>query len=484
MLDISILNVTKYLTSDKRKIDFLYNPVSIEEKFDGVKVSLFHVNNTGDYTKDFILAYKTNIIYPNEFDYVVKSKVRRESINNSQFLYLFDILKDFKGQLPLNYEFFIEFLMNKPTLSHQYKRLGAVLIAYSKTSYEIKFDRIFSKPQGFNTENRESYAKLLGLDSPKTLFKGILANFESGIKNQALKAEYLKYKNTLNINNVDDYIAKISNMLLALDSKYGGKPEGFVFNFQGFSLKLQQVYQTDQLQRTENKNKFRGSETEETEYWRNVRLAALDLIGNLNYKDVRSALNIISPRLRDYKLAFTHPKKTIFQIKDDIQGNIKMILIKRQKGNNNFLFIGKFRILTNAHYNIIKQGLKDFDNGVVCLISNNETLKYEKLRIEMLRRCFPEVSIMTRRTGNLIGIINDSKLNINAVLCGSDRYASYKQQLIKNPDISVLETKRSDTDISATKIVENLDNYIYFKRNTPKMIHSMYDEILKVFKSQ
>lgn len=482
-LDISILNIDKYLTSDKRKDSFLFNPVEIEEKFDGVKISLFHIDNTGDYTKDFILSYKTNIIYPNEFDYVNKSRVRKESINNSQFIYLFDILKRSNyTSLPIGYEFFIEFLMNKPTLSHQYKRLGAVLIAYSKTNYEIKFDRIFSKPQGFETKNREKYAKILGIDYPRPLFKGVLANFERGIESQELKQIFPKYKNTLNIENKDDYISKITEMFLSLDSKYGGKPEGFVLKYPGFLLKIQQSYQTDQNARNLNKDKFRGTPEEESVYWKNVRLAALNIIGSTAIKgNINDLLSKFNKDLKDLKLDFVHPKKTQFQIKDDIQGNIRMILVKRLKGNNNFLFLGKFRVLSKAHYNIIKNGLKNFDNGTICLVSSKETKPYESLRLEMIKRCFPNIEIIQKNSGNIISILQDCKQNINAVLCGTDRKNEYENQLKNNPDIKVIETPRDTNAISATKIIENLSNKLFFERNTPKEIHSLYSDILKVF---
>ena len=480
----SILHADKYLTSEKRKIDFLNNKVEVEEKFDGVQVNIVCVEHTGDYKKDFIVAYKTNIIYPDEFDYASKAKTKVESINNSQFTYIFDILSKCDSKsIPLNYEFFVEFLMKKPTLSHNYKKIGAVLLAYSPVSFEVKFGRLFTKPQGFFTEKREQFAKQLGFDYPRVIFKGSFASFEQGIKSNELKSLFLTYKNTLNISNIDDYINKITEMFLKLESKYGGKPEGFVLKYPGFLLKINQPYQTDQNLRTLNKNKFRGSEDEENSYWGNVRLAALNIIGSDPIKgDLNDLLKKYSDLLKKYKLDFTHPKKTQFQIKDDIQGNIKMIIIKRLKGNNNFLFLGKFRILTIAHYNIIKDGLKHFDNGVVCLVSSKETKPFEDLRLKMLKKCFPDIEIVQNSTGNIFSIIAKSKLNINAVLCGTDRKASYEQQLSKNPDIKVVETKRDSTAISATAVIENLDNEVFFKRNTPKEIHSMYDEIKKRFR--
>ena len=62
-LDISILALDKYLTSDKRKDSFLYNHCIISQKTDGIKVTIIKTKDTGDNLKDFVVAYKTKIIY-------------------------------------------------------------------------------------------------------------------------------------------------------------------------------------------------------------------------------------------------------------------------------------------------------------------------------------------------------------------------------------------------------------------------------------
>jgi hypothetical protein len=71
--------------------------------------------------------------------------------------------------------------------------------------------------------------------------------------------------------------------------------------------------------------------------------------------------------------------------------------------------------------------------------------------------------------------------NVNVVLAGSDRVSSYKSTLSRNPDLSVVETKRTGSDISASKIIENINDEKYFKKNTPRAIHSLYSKILKEY---
>lgn len=485
-LDISILNIDKYLTSEKRKENFLYSPCKIEQKTDGIKVTLIKTQNTNDNLKDFVVAYKGNIIYPQEFEYSSVQKIKLNSINTSQFKIFFEHLKKIDtSKIPLDTEFFIEFACKKPTLSSNYTKHGFVLLAYSKTTYSIKFGKLKSSPVSFNTQNREKFAKILKINTPNVLFEGTLALFERGIKSPELQALYNKEKNTLNLDKVDDYISKISKMFLEIDSPFGGKEEGVVISFNDILLKIQQDYQVDQVARKKIKAKFQEDSTElENQYWKNIRGISLELysqLPNITEKRIPVILEILSKKLKYLKNLPKHSKKNELQILDDIQTTTKTIIIKKIKGNNNFLFLGKFRILTLAHYNIIKYGLKNFDNGVVCLVSNKETKNFEDLRHQMLKECFPDIEIIKHSTGHIPGIIRKSPLNINSIICGTDRYADYTRQLQNYFDISVTEVPRTDEDISATKIIENINNYSYFCLKTPKEIHKLYKDILKVF---
>jgi len=487
MIDISILNVDKYLTSDSKIDNFLYDNVEIEQKSDGIKLSLIKIDNTGT-LNDWVVSYKNQIMYSNEFDYAPDYKIKKNSISNSQFKIVFDHLKTvLNNNIPINTELFIEFLIKKPTLSSNYTKHGMILLASSKVSYKIEFGKIKTSGGTFDTSKREKYAKELKLNVPVKLFSGQLANFERGILNSELKSEYNKIKNSLNIENTQDYISKIKSLFLSIDSKYGGKEEGVVLTFKNIILKWQQSYQTDQVLRSQIKDKFKENLELEDQYWKNVRLSALNILNNLKLsQDINKNLSLISDEIKNLKLDFSHSKKNDFQIKDDIQITTKNIMLKNLKGNNNALFQGKMRVLTNAHYNIIKNAIKKYDGVVICLISNKETLKYRNLRLKMLDLAFgnnPKVEIIEHSNGNIFSILRKSTKNVNIVLCGTDRYNDYKNLLIKAPDIKVVETPRNSSDISATKIIENIDNFLFFKRNTPKEIHSLYDEIKENFKN-
>lgn len=490
--DISILNANKYLTNDKRKESLLYDNCTIEHKVDGIKVQLIKISNTGNNLKDFCVSYKNSIIYPSEFEYASLQKIKLNSINNSQFKVLFEHLKKFDlSKVPEGIQFVIEFACRKPTLSSNYSKHGFVLLTYNKSAYKIQGGKIKFSNTTFdkNPEKLAYYAKLLRLNTPRVLFKGQLALFERGIIDSELKALYSKEKNSIPpVENTDLYIAKIFELLLAVESTYGGKEEGCVIKFSNdIWIKVQQSYQTDQTARAAIKMKYKNDSPEaEQAYWDAVRYNALELVSKLpqaTERNISAVLEVLGKKLKYLKPKLQHDKKSELQILDDIQTTAKDIILRKMKGNNGCLFLGKFRILTTAHYGIIKYGLKNFDTTTVCLVSNKDTKAIDGLRLEMLRRAFGnEIEIIQHSSGHIFSIINKSQNNINAILCGTDRYADYVNQVASNKNLNVVETPRTGADISATKVIENIDNYAYFCMKTPKEIHSMYSEIKSAFK--
>jgi len=493
-LDISIKSVGKFVTNDKKRDNFLSDSCVVEHKTDGIKITLIYVGDTGDWTTDWIVAYKGEVQYPGEFDFAADSSIKKSSIANAQFQIIFNHLEK-QGKISGiadSTEFFVEFLMRKPTLSSSYKQThGMVLIAYSPTSYTNKMGKLKSSPTAFNTEGRDKYAKIIGLDVPALLFEGILGNpatFEKSIKMKELKSIYAQRKSSMNWTNKELLIDDLREMFLEVESVYGGVEEGVVIDFKnGTILKFQQEYQIDPEARRAIKARYNEDEDDKNDlYWKQVRMYALEIIMRITVKPVTEKefpnfLKKAAKELKGTTIRFKHTKRDNTMIKDDIQGNIKMILRKRLKENNNFLFLGKFRILTEAHYKIIQKGLQDYDGGVVCVVTGKETKFSKDLRNKMVKTAFPKVEIVNHSTGNLFGIMGKADKNINIVLAGSDRVSDYKHSLSRNPDLSVVETLRTDDDTSATKVIANIEDEKYFKKHTHKSIHKMYDEIKELY---
>ena len=483
MLDISIQNAKKFLTNDAKREEFLTSDVTVEHKTDGVKVTIVKKNNTGIAEEDYIVAYKNDIIYPDEFKYLPRNKIKSKSIGNSQFIFVWDhLIKLRKNNIPINTELFVEFLMKKPTLSSNYKKKhGMVLIGYSKSTITVKNGKLFTSPSGFFTEKRDDYAKQLKLDVPALLFRGVLGDrkkFVSGIKDDELKRLYRGVD--INWDSKEDIINKISQMFLDVESKYGGREEGVVVKFNDRIIKFQQPYQTDQEARNKIKDQYRGTREYEDEYYRRVNKFIDKFQRDIDRTNFDEAIISFNKKLKKTKIDLEHIKKTEEQIKDDIALTFRMRLSKDVASGA--LILGKFRILTKAHYNMIKEAVSKYDTVTVNIVSSKETKGTKELRNEIMKHCFSEVEILNSSTGNIFTIMRKSQNEITTIIAGSDRVDGYRKMLDKNYGMSVYEIPRVDEDISATKVIENLEDYEYFKKNTPECSWKFYEKYLEVYK--
>ena len=491
-LDISILAANKFLNSSKKLEWFFNTPVEIEAKTDGVKVTALKIADDGDLS-DWIIAYKGHILYSEEFNYNSDDNIKKSSIGSSQFKIVLDHFKSLgKTSIPVGTELQLEYLMRKPTLSSNYERPhGIVLIGYSKSTYTAEFGILKTKNSGMKTEKRDFYAKELKLNVPLKIFDGVMSSkeeFERGILAKDLKIAFNKFKEFFDFSDYTDTYNRLSSLLLGIPSVFGGKEEGVVLKFSdGKILKIQQDYQLDQVKRAEIKNKWKESdESSENQYWENVKGSAYDIFYKIDKKkSLSDMLSQMSSLLKRYELNYTHSKKNETIIKDDIELNVKTLILKSLKGNNGCLVLGKFRVLTKAHFNLIKLATKEFDKVLVCLVSSKDTAKTEDLRLRMLEVALKQfgdkVQIVKSSNGNLLRIISNSDFNINAVYAGSDRVSDYEKQLKNVLGMKVKELVRTDEDISATKVIANINNEKYFKQNTPKEIHFLYSDILKEY---
>ena len=499
MLDVSILSVDKYITSTTRLENILYSEIDVEEKTDGVKLTIYKIQNNGDIS-DWIFSYKNHILYPDEYNYQPDAKIASESIGASQFKKVFDRFRNLgKTSIPVGTELQCEFLMRKPTLSSNYLRPhGIVLIQYSKSKInedKLKFGVFKSEPLSPSTSKRDEYASELRIRTPLKLFHGILGyqrELEKGIINKDLKDEYNKERTSLVWNEPEELFRQIKQMFLNVPSAFGGKEEGVVIKLKdGTLLKLQQSYQLDKAARDAIKQKYKEpDEAKEKLYWERVqadatRLANMVITNNKNLTNLPLLLNDLSDLLRRFKPDYEHSKKTLAMIKDDIQLNAKTLIIKNLKGNNNCLMLGKFRIFTNGHLKVLKSALKDFDNVCICLVTSKDTKETRDLRLKALQKVTdgnPRVKIIEANSGNLIRICSDkAPFNINAVYTGSDRVSDYLEMLKHSIGMSVKEIHRTESDISATKMIEGLSDRNFFEKNTPKELHNLYDEYMKAY---
>lgn len=460
-LDISIGNAEKF--ADQFNKLAITSPAVIEEKVDGTKLTLIRNGEVWneDATKNWIVAYKTRIIYPEEFDGLLeRNDISGKSIGTSQYKFVWDHLKSVHKNsqaVKPNTELFIEYVMRKPTLTRKYKKLHQlVIISSSRTEFEVRGGRVFSKPTKFNTDMNSTYASSLCLCQPQVMFRGMIKG----------------------PNAVDTVKLLISDA----ESAFGGKVEGAVITFNtGDIFKIVQGDQYDPRVRREIKE---GTEPlDRAAYWNNVRQISEHWVSRLDTsKPIQQNLSILSVGI--YNLPdpeFDTCRNGIITL-DDIFLTAKDILIRNTRGNNGALFSGRFSPLTIAHYNIINDALKKYDTVTVNLVkgarnSNNPfSIEVQK---EMINACFGDLVELTEsRTGNIETVLQKSTNVINVVLCGTDRLMNYSGQMKHDHNVKVVEIPRTNK-VSGSLVRGYLraGDRVSFIKNVPSPVADMYDKL-------
>lgn len=488
MLDISILNADKATTTEKKLQDFLSKTYIVTEKFDGTKLTLWRNNEpwNKDYTKNWVVAFKNQILFKEEFDDIDRVDIKNYSVGISQYALIHDHLeanhiqtKDF----PLNTEVFIEFIQNKLTTTRDYhQKFDLFLIAYSPATAEIVGGMIKTNPTEFSTENNLKYSTLLGIALPPVVFQGkidTLGNFEMGIKSWGLMAQWETHKHKFidAPHNLIDY-ETIKAVFLGFESCLGGKTEGVVLEAEDVLYKFVQADQYCRETRFARKSLYQGTAEVESQYWTDINRSAKSssksmdfqkplevLLKTLNSMVFDANYNLIKASFR-YKIEQTTgitPEEVIFKVRDDLYLTAKQMILDRLPENQNALFVGKFRIPTIKHIQIIEDALAKFPHVVVCIVKAKKDMKESltlKTQTEILTSIFGDrITIITHSTGNLTSIINKSPKRLRYILAGSDRVDSYEGQLKRHPSLSVVETKRKETfdeEVSATRAITSI----------------------------
>jgi nicotinamide mononucleotide adenylyltransferase len=496
MLDISIKNAEKIIQSTDDAIKFLSQNWIVTEKYDGVKLSLIRNSkpfNEKDYTENWIVAYKGSVLYESEYKTLSRDQIKKESIGTSQFAFVFDHLKKVHHRtqiIPPNTEIFIEYLMNKPTLTRSYhKKHTLVIIGFSYNTEIEEFNgKVITKP-GKMSFSTIGYKDLLQLDTPRVLTYGPLypkSNFEKAIVDENLK---LLVSNDI-LNSDETYYSELKNLFLNLESNYGGKNEGVVFQSPDKIYKILQEDQHDTEVRRKIKDKYQMDYEFENKYYQRLRKIGKSIIDNIP-KDIKidKAMEILGQYTYSQIFAYSqtfdiHPKKSSFQICDDLHLTAKNLWLREMKGNNGAIFIGRFQPPTKMHVQIVREGLEKFDNVYLVIVvskKKNSQNPFSTQTIEFLwRQVFPKIKFLHVQTGNISRILEKSPYNINAILAGSDRKQDYEKQLTTNPDVYIDEIFRFHEDVSATKVRESLftDSFDKYKKNMDP-VHYKYFEQLK-----
>ena len=414
MLDISILNADKV----KNKAELLDSNVTVFGKTDGTKLTLIRSKTewSKNYWDNWVVAYKGNVMYSEEFKSLSTEKVKKSSIGVAQYKVVFDHLEKINNNIKSikpNTEFMVEFLQNKPTTTRDYKQKhGMVLIGYSSTSYSVTNGKLKSKSPQLKMANREKYAKVLKLDTPLLIYKGKLRNYGTKQGTDEDQYEFIKQK------------------FLGVESAYGEKEEGVVITTnKGKSFKFLQADQHDKTIRFERKMKYRMDQDDENQYWVNIRTYLKPILAKVKGGTLQHQLSELSDIVYNNGELPNHSKKDLLQRQEDAYLTGKSIIIRGLKGNRNALFSGRFSPPTAAHMKIISDAMKKHDGVVLNIVkaAKNDPASNPfplDIQMKMWKTVFPKLHIQTSTTGNLFTMINKSEYNINTVLAGTDRVKS------------------------------------------------------------
>ncbi len=158
------------------------------------------------------------------------------------------------------------------------------------------------------------------------------------------------------------------------------------------------------------------------------------------------------------------------------------------------IFSGRFQPPTLAHSDIINKMSKENSRGIVYIVKGKETSKNKdqnpfdvEVQKEMLEAIAPKnIKIEIISTGFFVDELNKFKNTKFVAYAGSDRgrvYTTCTKYLENDNILEIKEIKRTDEDISASKVREALkdDDKETFNKMTDKNIHKMFKELKDIY---
>lgn len=485
-LDISIKHLTKEIKTDEQKQAFLNDDLLVTEKFDGTKLTLIRTNEpkSGDYSKNWIVAYKGSVISKADVSNLDTDKVKAQSIGISQYKIVHDHLEAINNDLDDSKikpgtEYFVEFMQRKDTLTREYEELhGMILLSKAETDYKVTGTRLLSKPKTQMDFDIREDAEALSIPAPPIVYQGP-ANSKATIKSNIVSEDM---KNVFDdvAGDFEETTDGLFDLMVELfqkyDSIFGGTPEGTVIQTtDGQILKVVQQDQYDKEKRSAIKDKYRYDFETMQQYWDYVVKYAEDVISKVDKnQSIENMLYQLSDLVRNQSDDFSphDPKgKRAGQIAiDDLYLTAKMRLEKQMKGNRYAMFIGRFQPSTVAHEQIVRDALaKDEVDGVVIAIvagaassKNKEQnpLTYEE-RVDLWKKALKDVEDKVEfhelKTGSIGAAVRGVPYPVYYILAGEDRAEGYRKQM-KGDLIDLIMIPRSEEDVSASKLRAAIKN--------------------------
>lgn len=402
----------------KKAKDFLSDPnIKIVEKIDGTKLTLLRRNNEfdpDDYTKNWFVAYKGNVIFPGEGRRLSsrEEELRSQSSGTAQYSLIHNHLARVHrntASIPPGTEFFLEFVQRKPTISQEYpQKHGIFLTLFGPTRYKVTGAHLVSNISPEDDESKlKEFARLLDVRTYPVLFEGSLATLDGlrdGIRSRMIQNRYVKVFDDLKAAYAsagDDRPLRIVSAIysvfqdfqtsLSTDADINEKgeyppAEGSVFSTSVTKSLYKALHPTghDVEHRASIKQKYRADNPEiEQRYWDSIVAIAAEIAAevapnqrrNIQERDLDSVLEslhnecyfdaAISNRLG----ALTHPKSLI-QRQEDLFLTTKNQVMKRLEiGTKNGISIGIFVVagkpVHDGHWRMIDLARRECDEAII-----------------------------------------------------------------------------------------------------------------------
>lgn len=342
-LDVSIKHLKKEINNDKKALNFVNKRLYVEEKIDGTKLVIIRTDkdDKDKWYNNWIVAYKGNILYPEEFSYLSdkeKENIKKSSIGISQYAIVFDRLRSINAsKIPKDTGFSLEFAQNKETLTRTYNVTQALFLrSYAPVKYYTNKGFVTTSLSGAEVTDKKSVdamAKMLGVYTFPVWLSGYINsanNFRNAIKNPLLLNIF--DQTTIDYSEPMDIVAKFSNMVIQVESSLGGLPEGVVITTD--DGKLYKVTQEDQYSvdvRGAKKDLYRMEPEKEKVYQATIREIAKQLISKI---DLSQPMNMVLGKYNELVKKVNldkikHEKKNNINKLDDLMLTGKFIIQQR-----------------------------------------------------------------------------------------------------------------------------------------------------------
>jgi len=355
MLDISIQALEKAIKSPKAAAAFIRKHIRVVEKIDGTKLTLVRNDTTfdpDDYTKNWIVSYKGNVIYPAEFSGLKKrdKDIKASALGTSQYKFVHDHLQSVHsgtGSIPVDTEFFIEFVQNKPTVTRDYaKKHGMFLVGFGQASYAVSKGQIYSSANFVDDpEKLEEYRQILQLGAFPLVYEGNLSSRsaifeESEQLDPRLQALFFKNFDGVDFSDPQDILRAAADSFRSLESTLGGQAEGVVITVFNDDMTERQLYkvlaadQHDSEARRAKKERSKGTQEEENLYWNDINALSDELLDQLRSElpgsSTEEMLDALSKKIysmREGDIQAFHPVKSLINKQEDLMLTAKTRLL-------------------------------------------------------------------------------------------------------------------------------------------------------------